>query len=89
MTYKTKVTTKAKSGPKPRVTAVRKLVLIEKSTVEFMRKLGDGRLGRGIDRAAEILNDWSQAELDSHQIAVGAVIHDMRDNTEPNPNDYD
>ena len=44
------------TGRKKRTTAVRKLVLIELSTVTIMRKLGAGKLGRGIDRAAQILS---------------------------------
>jgi hypothetical protein len=36
--YKTKVSTRAKSGPKPRTTAIRKLVLIEKSTGDLITK---------------------------------------------------
>ena len=55
--YKTKTATRVKPGPKPRTTAVRKLILIEKETVEFMRRLGNGKLGRGIDKAAEILKN--------------------------------
>ena len=50
-------TKRLKPGPKPRVTAIRKLVLIEKSTIEFMKQLGNGRLGRGIDEAARILKE--------------------------------
>jgi len=53
--YKTRTATSAKPGPKRRVTAVRKYILIEKDTVKFMRRLGNGKLGRGIDKAAEIL----------------------------------
>jgi len=55
MSYKTKTAPRAKPGPKPRTTAVRKLILIEKDTVEFMRNLGGGKLGRGIDKAVELL----------------------------------
>ena len=44
------------TGRKRRTTAKRHLVLIENSAAEFMKKLGAGKLGRGIDCAAQILS---------------------------------
>jgi hypothetical protein len=43
------------SGRKKRVTAVKKTVLIETSSVAILTQAGDGYLGKGIDLAAEFL----------------------------------
>lgn len=46
---------RAGSGRKKRTTAVRKTVLIETASVEYMETLGKGYIGRGIDQAVIIL----------------------------------
>ena len=46
---------RAGSGRKKRVTAVKKTVLIESSSVDILTQAGDGYLGKGIDLAAEFL----------------------------------
>lgn len=43
------------SGRKKRTTAVRKTVLIETASVEYMETLGKGYISRGIDQAVIIL----------------------------------
>ena len=43
------------SGRKKRVTAIKKTVLIESSSVAILTQAGDGYLGKGIDLAADFL----------------------------------
>ena len=45
------------SGRPPRLNAWRKSVLIDLTTIAFMKKLGGGKLGPGIDRAAVIIDE--------------------------------
>jgi hypothetical protein len=50
------------AGRKRRVDALKKTVLIDKSSVEILTDLGDGYLGRGIDKAAVIINQKTKAK---------------------------
>jgi hypothetical protein len=44
------------SGRPPRLNARRVSVLIDLTTIAFMKKLCNGKLGPGIDKAAQILS---------------------------------
>lgn len=50
------------AGRKRRVDAVKKTILIDKSSIEILTDLGDGYLGRGIDLAAVIINQKTKVK---------------------------
>ena len=53
---------RAGSGRRRRVDALKKTILIDKSSIEILTDLGDGYLGRGIDKAAVIINQKTKAK---------------------------
>jgi hypothetical protein len=53
---------RAGAGRKRRVDAVKKTILINISSIPILTDLGDGYLGRGIDKAAVIINQKTKAK---------------------------
>jgi hypothetical protein len=53
---------RAGAGRRRRLNAVKKTILIDQITVDILTDLGDGYLGRGIDKAADIINQKTKAK---------------------------
>jgi hypothetical protein len=50
------------AGRRRRIDAVKKTILINKSSIPILTDLGGGYLGRGIDKAAVIINQKTKAK---------------------------
>jgi CO dehydrogenase nickel-insertion accessory protein CooC1 len=78
------------AGSNKRPDAVRTTVRLNPETIELAKKIGDGEITKGIDKMAEILNQFTEADLNSFLEAYGGNnVAELITDIEQNPEAYE
>lgn len=78
------------AGKNKRLDAVRTTVRLNKQTIEFAKKIGNGEISKGIDTMAKILSQFTEDDLNSFLEGYGGDnVNELIANIEQNPEDYE
>jgi CO dehydrogenase nickel-insertion accessory protein CooC1 len=77
------------AGKNKRPDAIRTTVRLNPETIELAKKIGDGEITKGLDKMAEILNHFTEADLNSFlEGYVGDNVAEVITDIEQNPEAY-
>lgn len=78
------------AGKNKRLNAVRTTCRLDKQTIEFAKKIGNGEITKGIDIMAKILSQFTEDDLNSFLEGYGGDdVNELIANIEQNPEDYE